>query len=569
VTNELSGLLLPAYLCHFFLFLGPGLALVLLVPRLSIDRSFALPVALTASSLCGYIAFWLYFLDADVGRLFSWAISAGGLLACIVALLIRRPSRELLQCPDVAAPIALAVSVGLFYLSLLYAVHLDKLPEVQPRYRFLSWVLPHDNVIPFGFAERLYSGLDPRTPRDEWQSSDRPPLQAGIFLLQRPVGVLLGTPAVVQYQLLACALQCTWIPAIWMLFRIAHTSVRRTATVVTFLIFSGFIMVNCVYVWPKMLAGALAIFALGAAARPRLDRRQASLIEIIFLGIAAALAFLAHGGATFTLIALGCLLLCPGYWPGLTRAVAGGVVFVVIVAPWIAYQQIYEPPGDRLIKMHLAGITAIDRRPTWLALVDAYRNISPSEALENRLVNLKSIAGPPPSLTGGLGAFCDRARHYEFSHLVYALAFLNIGWLPVLVLLCKKRRNQASSPERMLGLLVGFSLLNLGIWLVLMFSPNAAVLHHGPYAAYLLLFAALSAGLTCLPKRVTQGILFLSVSWFFGVWVFSSPDPTVGRPIFTMIVLAVSSLAILTVVLAKAGRRLRRKRERACESANP
>ena len=471
----------------------------------------------------------------------------------MAALLTRRQSRELLQCPDVATPLALLICVGLFYLSLLYAIHLDKLPEIQPRYRFLSWVLPHDNVIPFDFAERLYSGLDPRTAHDEWQSSDRPPLQAGIFLLQRPVGILLGTPAVVQYQSLACALQCSWIPAIWMLFRMAHSSVRRTATVITFLIFSGFIMVNCVYVWPKMLAGALAIFALGAAVRFRLDGRRAFLIEIIFLAVAGALAFLAHGGAAFTLIATGCLLLLPGYWPGLTRAVAGGAVFVVIVAPWIAYQKVYEPPGDRLIKMHLAGITEIDRRPTWQALVGAYRSISPSEALATRLVNLKTILGPPPSLTGGLEAFCEDARRHAFSNLAYALALLNLGWLPVFFLLWKRWRGHASSPERMVSMLVGFSLLNLGIWLGLMFSPNTTVLHQGPYAAYLLLFAALAAGLTWLPKRVTQGIMFLSVNWFFIVWVFISPDLTAGRLVLTTLVLVVSCLALLTVILAKAG----------------
>jgi hypothetical protein len=565
LSDELSGLLLPTYLGSFLLFLGPGLALVLLAPR-SIDRSFALVVALTASSYFGYIAFWVYFLDADVGCLFSWTITVGGSLAC-VTLLIRRPSRELLQCPDVAVPIALVVCVGLFYLSLLYAVHLDKLPQIQARYRFLSWVLPHDNVIPFDFAERLYSGLDPRMPHDEWQSSDRPPLQAGIFLLQRPAGSLLGTPAVVQYQALACALQCSWIPAIWMLLRVARMSVRRTATTVAFLIFSGFIMVNCVYVWPKMLAAALAIFALGAAVRPRLDGRRASLAEIIFLATASALAFLAHGGAAFTLIALAFLLLLPGYWPGLVRAVGGGLVFLLVVAPWIAYQKLYEPPGDRLIKMHLAGITTIDRGPTWQALLDAYRNISPSEALANRLVNLKTILGPAPSLSGGIEVLCERARRHEFSNLAYALALLNLGWLPVLVLVSRKPRNRDTTGvavrrprhhgalETMLSILVGFSSLNLTIWIALMFSPNSTVLHQGPYAAYLLLSAALAVSLTWLPTWIARGILFLSVGWFFAVWIFINPDLVAGRLILTMIVLAITSLALLTVVLAKAGTR--------------
>jgi hypothetical protein len=553
LSDDLSGLLLPTYLLSFILFVAPGLALVLLVPR-SIDRSFALPVALATSSLFGYIAFWLYFLDADVGRRFSWVISIGGLLACMMALSIRRCSRELLQCVDVAVPIALMLCLGLFYLSLLYAVHLDN-PEIQPRYRFLPGALPGDNEIPFDFAERLYRGLDPRMPHGEWQSSDRPPLQTGIFLLQRPVGTLLGGSAAVQYQLLACALQCSWVPAIWMLLRTARMSVRRTARVVAFLMFSGFIMVNCVYVWPKMLSAALAIFGLGSAVRARVNGRRASLIEISFLAIASALAFLAHGGAGFTLIALAFLLLLPGYWPGLGRAIAGGVAFVVTVSPWIAYQRIYEPPGDRLIKMHLAGITIIDRRPTWQALLDAYRNISPSEALANRLANLKSILGPPVNLEGGLEAFCNRTRLNEFYHLVYALGLLNLGWGPLLVHLSTKHRNQASSSETVLRVLVGFSLLNLAIWLALMFSPSSTVLHQGPYAAYLLLFASLAAGLTWLPTWSARGILFLFVGWFFFVWIFINPNLAAGRPILTTIILAITSLALLIVILTKAGTR--------------
>src|SRR5438045_1083065 len=109
--DDLSALLLPTYLGSFLLFLAPGLALVLLVPQLSIDRPLVLPVAFTASSLCGYVAFWLYFLDPGIGRLFSLAITGGGLAAGSAVLLIRRSSRELLQCPDVALPIVLVVLV--------------------------------------------------------------------------------------------------------------------------------------------------------------------------------------------------------------------------------------------------------------------------------------------------------------------------------------------------------------------------------------------------------------------------------------------------------------------------
>ncbi|WP_225852883.1 hypothetical protein, partial [Haemophilus parainfluenzae] len=61
----------------------------------------------------------------------------------------------------------------------------DLLTNVIANTRFLpGGSLPPDNILPYLFAERLYHGIDPRPLLGEWQSSDRPPLQAGLLLLQ-------------------------------------------------------------------------------------------------------------------------------------------------------------------------------------------------------------------------------------------------------------------------------------------------------------------------------------------------------------------------------------------------
>ena len=39
---------------------------------------------------------------------------------------------------------------------------------------------------------------------------------------------------------------------------------------------------------------------------------------------------------------------------------AGGLLALVLYAPWLAYQRLYDPPGDRLLKWHLAGVTEVE-----------------------------------------------------------------------------------------------------------------------------------------------------------------------------------------------------------------
>ena len=60
----------------------------------------------------------------------------------------------------------------------------------------------------------------------------------------------------------------------------------------------------------------------------------------------------------------------------------------MLLAPWIAYQRLVDPPSDRLLKWHLAGVIDVDPRSFPQAAVEEYRRIGWRVAMAARRSNL-------------------------------------------------------------------------------------------------------------------------------------------------------------------------------------
>ncbi len=533
------------YLGSLLLFLSPGiLAAVPLVRRGIFPPACLLILAVTAGCCLGYATFGAYFVGPRLGRVASAAVIGAGVAAGARAWLGRKRWAAVLESDDVRRPLGLMAVVGLFYLCVTYAVALGYSAENQPRARFLDRYLPHDNLIPLSLAEALYNGYGARgAGGGGWQSSDRPPLQAGIFLTQRPLAAPPAFAPGLHYEVLACALQCSWIPALWALLRGLGLSPVRVHTALGLLTFSGFLMVNSVFAWPKLLAGALAVFAVtlvlggvGAGTSP---------VRVAAVGGAGGLAVLAHGGAAFTLIALAGMLLLPRYYPGIGRLALGAAAFAALLAPWLAYQRGYDPPGDRLVKVHIAGAARLDDRGTWRVLADSYREAGLARTVRNKWENLRVLfAENPAAVYGDLpgGGWATRfagLRRREFHNLFFALGVLNVGWLPLWRWLRHRRPNvPAPRPGGSVGPVMLFGAWNVGLWVLLMFGPGTTVVHQGPYAAFLLLFGVLAVGVAMLPPRALGCAALLQVGWFAFVWLATPPAGTSGRPDFAMMLAA-------------------------------
>jgi hypothetical protein len=548
---------LPVCVISLLLFLLPGLPLA---ARLAaggvIATSRVVVVAVLFGCLAGYLTFWAYFCHRIFGYCFGGLVLVGGAALCAAALWRGSRTRPLILSVDVATPLALTVLVALFYVSLWHSVNLWIPFHLTPRLHFLDFVLLQDNIIPYFFADPLYKGDDPRQFMPEWQSSDRPPLQAGILLLQMPLGYLVGQPLPVSL-IFSCALQCVWVPALWEFWTAAGLQRRRAGLALLLVILTGFMLVNSVFTWPKLLSAALTLSAISLAwfhrSPPHTDHPA---IRASLWGLAAALAFLSHGGVAFTLLPFGLFLLLPRYYPGLLRLALAAGVFLVTVFPWNLYQKLYEPPGTKLIREHLAGKSKTwdDSRPMWVNLLDAYKDLGPGEILANKWANVEVLfraseqpgedhyPWPPHGSPKPWPVDAISLRRCEFLCLFWAPGLLNLGWIAAAVLAWRR----PPVLDRTLGIAApALALASIVVWVLLMFGPGTTVVHQGSYATMLLLFASLAAWLAVLPGRLLYVVLIAQGILFSVTWLFTSPANNYGLPNPFLIVGAIVFFALL------------------------
>ncbi|WP_421658850.1 hypothetical protein [Leptothermofonsia sp. ETS-13] len=405
--------------------------------------------------------------------------------------------------------------MGLGYLSVLYGINTGDQPDQLAQLRFFDGTFPPDNVLPKILADRLYSGDDPRPLLGDWQSSDRPPLQAGIFLLQRPLAQLTGLRGGLHYQIIGTIAQCSWIAAVWALCRTIKLAVRPIAIILAFCIFSGFFFFHSLFVWPKLLAAALVVFACAVLLTAVYADRPPTTIEVGLAAGAMALGMLAHGGVVFTVPAIALLLVRPRTFPAIRQIVVGFAVLLVLLAPWSAYQKLYEPPANRLVKWHLAGvIDTTDKRSASEAIIDAYRSAGLAQILHNKWTNVTELVGNPPDQSNT--NYGRRSR--EYFYVFRGLGILNLGWLVYLWLLIKRPATFKDFTRR-IGVILGVILVSILFWIGIMFGPAATTIHLGSYATMILLFTALAALVTPLPRLLCYALLSFQIVRFILDWV--------------------------------------------------
>lgn len=522
---DLCSLLL--YLLDFAEFLLPGFVLALLLSRRRpMSAVHALITVLTASATLGYIGFWIFFESKLLGRAFSLACFAASLF--VLAFSVKRAARAKALAQLVAVPLIYVAITGIVYLSLFY---LSANPFSErfdlANVRFSSTIRPGDNLIPLIFAEKIYSH-EPIRPFccGDWLSSDRPPLQSGMFLLIRPLRII-GSVGL-NYQLLGTALQCLWICGVWALLVVLRAPPLRIKQILAFLIFSGFFFYNSVYVWPKLLAAAFILFALAIVLDIWDSDRPITNFETTLAALSVSLALLAHPGSVFSLPAFLLLLARKRKLFHFRQCASAALLIALFFTPWIAYQKFYDPPGNRLLKMHLAGVIAIDSRSTWQALVDAYTQPTLRTLAEAKWGNLKTLIGPKPFDELGVtairvknGLHLDRevAESTRFAQREYiwsAVGLFNFGWLAALLWFLRKNKPPRLPHARLLVLL---ALLNVAIWSIVQYGPGYTFTTEASYANMLLLSIGLLGFLLTLPRVAIVSLFVLEIFNLLVVWV--------------------------------------------------
>lgn len=517
------------------------------------DDRVKLAAPLVATGVAGYAAFFAYFAHPLLGHFLSVSILVAG---CGYVLWHRGQRLLARQAAPLAVPALLMLGVGIFYLALLYLPDLGGEAETQSQARFLN-EFPIDANLPKMLGDRLYAGesAKPFLPDPGWLSSDRPPLQAGLYLLARPWSDFFHLPAGLVYQCVGTLAQLFWIPATWLAAGLLGLSRFRSALAVVIIAASGFALFNSTFVWPKLLAGAFVLIS----ALLLFDRSPGKSAGIPALAAsAAALGWLGDGAVAFSLAPLGLLLLIPRAFPGWKNCVVAVAVFSGLALPWIAYQEIYDTPANRLVKWHLAGVAAIDSRTTWEAIHDSYAALTPAQVLAGKRANFHTLTSGSAwsSLNVFTGRLMDR-KVEEATYVFRSLGVLNLAWVLAPISWLIRRRG----PDRF-GLhaaLAAWTLLTMAFWAVVLFPPLATTVQSSSFAMMLSLFLLATVWLLGLPRWLGIPILSWHAFSFAITWLPYYRSTPLYPAMFVLMAAAVLMVALV----------LRRARDEAASKRLP
>jgi hypothetical protein len=492
----------------------------------------ALAVTGVVVAIAGYGAFWLWLWSVSAGKIF---VVCWWTLVAILAFRHRGQLRRVAATPDVVFPVLLILGSACLQFG---ALHLYRTPfgiDELAANRFVAG-LPLDNEIPRFFAERLLRGLSPRALIGDWLSSDRPPLQTGVILLTAPLASQIKLPLPEAAHAAAWFCQALWIPALWLLLRSARISPSMTTSLIAVIAFSGLVLLHGLYVWPKLMATAFVILAWYSCVMPT----PSSIHSFATAGLCAALAWLAHGGAAFPLLALASIVaVLRRPQPFVVLAAIGG--FLLLALPWIAYQKFYEPPGNRLLKWHLAGVIPPDDRGFVETLIDAYSKLTPGKIVENKRANFSRLGiNYPGHWVAFTTSGAESRRAPYFFDLLHSLMPWLLAWL--LLPWCLYRHPAIG---RFAGSLLLWITLTVIGWGLLMFGPGTTHIHQGSLVVPLLGSAA--SGILA---WTTHRLVFLllagwQVGQFIATWL--PPSHRTGGP------LSMGALLLLLVGAAALG----------------
>lgn len=557
----MAGELLLIFAAHFALTALPAAAAALLAARLGIRSvPVLLAIALAATGVLAMLAFWAYYGSRTLGEACTYLILFGSVLAVLWSLWDRRIDREVLR--GLATPLVLwgLGSLFLLYLGFAHEGASNALGTAATRF---SGQLPSDNDIPRFYAEWIYLNAHHGTPPEfpgEWFIGDRPPLQIGYVLEQRPFGWGNEAP---HYETVCLLLQQMWIVGLWALLLAARVGrLTRGLAMITVLV-SDVAIVNGFFVWPKMLPAAMLLCAAALIATPlwselRRDPRVGVLIGVLF-----GLALLAHGGSAFGVVPLAILAAFRGLpgWRWLGAALLAGIVLMV---PWSAFQKYEAPPGDRVTKWMLAGVSEVDERGLGETVIDSYSDEGLGGTLDNKLDNLETMVGVEPTIDGVEKAFdaldagepgiaLAEVRTVLFFYLLPSMGLLLIA--PLVMLARRWRRGPPDLPEWPFALTC-FAIVAIGAvgWALLLFGNEWAqtVLHQGSYLLPVLGLVGAVCGLRAAYPRFATPYVLVAATLMLAVYVPSLTPPEGTGYSWKAIVLAAIGLAGFVAVVLRA-----------------
>jgi hypothetical protein len=413
-----------------------------------------------------------------------------------------------------------------------------------------------DHLLPSVVSEALYQHRPVAGALGGgWHVSDRPPLQAGLLLLERPVWhwVVPAYRSAEALPILRSATgivaQSSAVVAAFVFARGILRSYRGWQWAVLAALFSPFFLFNSVYTWPKLLSAAYAL--IGASllwALARESRAAERLGAAALAGVLFGLSMLAHAGVAVGLLALPIVFfLVQGRWRVVEMALAALVAFVVML-PWTQWQRHVDPPGNALTKYGLAGTFDFEHpeRSVTEAVVERYRGLDTQEWVGTRIDALKTMIGSstPASVQwvqDGARTPLGRLRVSDFLFILPAMRVLIVPLFWPLWLRVSAAPRKPGQPELIRvwsGLIAGAG-AGLLINALLMWDNHTALTQS--YLTLTLIYLAAACGMLLMTPMARAIVIALQAAYTAIVWVaapFSNHDVLVPTLIAGMVAMA-------------------------------
>jgi hypothetical protein len=461
-------------------------------------------LALSGLAMCSFWLSWLLLPHFKIARFFQFALLLPVLVAAILGF------RHKMLRNDITPPLTIFLISTLVLTVWTHGAGSRRDPLLSAS---AKWVhdLPGDNTIPFDFARAMDRGGISSPLHADWLSSDRPPLQTALYLLSP--GHIISPASTAGYQAAGIALQMFALLGIWVLMSSLGADRRLAAAAMVTTFLTPLVLVNGSYVWPKLLAAALLLVVCAIQLSPSFDLRRNCATWGVAAGLGAALAMLSHGSSGFAIIGIGVAALLLNRLGSARYVLAAASMAVLVHAPWSAYQTYADPPGNRLLKWHFAGVQSIDSRSTRQAIVDGYAALSRNEVVSRRVDNLSNIfSGITPAYAGTMAAAklmvagdrrgaaktMRQVRIGQFFSLIPGTGVLGLAlFLLPFGLLDKRLRPLATA-----------ILATLTVWVLLLFEPGTTTIHQGSLMPELCLIVGAIICLDRLGKAPLYAALF-------------------------------------------------------------
>lgn len=517
----------------------------------------------------GYLTFWVYWANPSAGRIFAILLTTA--LVVMVVWLGLRMSAQLKSIGlEFLPPLLLWVASSVLIFSVGSMYPSSHVATTTAESRFVSG-LPIDNEIPLIVANALESAHRPiaHPLYGIWDSSDRPPLQAGVYLSQE--ALIPGSDVQAQhYEVVGILLEGLWIFGIWGLLAALRARSRLTALLLTAILFSGFAVVNTFFTWPKLFAAAYLALLAGMLLTPKFRGFRGSAVAGATAGALAGAALLGHEGSGLALGAFIVVMLLQRSIPSRRFVLGALAVLVATQGSWMAYQKFIDPPGDQLARLQIANQVVLpgDTRPLLDVIVSQYQKASFGTIVHDKVSNLETPFTDVPSYVAtsvrlldsyfhsGSGATAQRkaAQHQlitvNFFYMVPSIGFLALGFFAWIAAVLWSRR-RPTPVLQFAGTVWVYLAINLVSWALILFGPSATFIHQGTYVTELLAFTACVIGLWELSRPLCTTLVLFQAALTVIVYGLNGPESGVPDHLDTqMLALAVLGLVATVGALA-------------------